>query len=132
MVSTSEMKLETETETQDSCESSVNKKGNLLARISTCINFDNSVNEMFKTFSKSFFENNFFWFIAENIPKEFELKKVRIMILKLLERGLLVARCPGDFEKVKSLGMIIQYNRLKKLKMKKSKLNIVVILLKEY
>ena len=88
--------------------------------MATTINFEESLENIFCKFSNKFFENNFFGFINQNITKNFELNQIECMLIKLLERGMLIPRCQDDIDQAKMLGMLIHYNRSKKMLLKKS------------
>ena len=105
-------------ETSESLE--VHDKGTLFERIATTINLEQSLQEIITKFTNQFFEKDFFHFISQNLNKNFEFYQTNILLIKLLERGLLIPRCQDNEDQARILGMLTQYNRKKKM-LQKSK-----------
>lgn len=113
--------LESKTTVQSLSEE-MSPQGTLFERMATTINLEQSIQDIFKKFSNRFLEREFFPFVMENVGQDFALETVKIMIVKLLERGLLAQRAQDNPEQARTLGMLINYTRNKKMKLKKSKL----------
>lgn len=80
----------------------------------TAVDLEKSVQALFSKFSNRFFEKHFFPFVGKNLNAHFDFSQMKVMLIKLLERGLLLERVQDNPEQAKMLGLLSLYNRLKK------------------
>ena len=87
----------------------------------TCLDIQQSLRELFKDFTKKFIEQEFFTFVQNNLLRDYQYEKIKILVVKLIERTLLAQRCHDDQSTAENLGVLNCYIRFKKLSEKGSK-----------
>lgn len=87
----------------------------------TWADFATSAKHMLSSFTLKFFKTDFFWFLKHAFGPASETKKIKLMMVRLLERGLLLLRCHDDPVGASNLGVLIQYTRIKKLEKERAR-----------
>lgn len=87
----------------------------------TWVDFNTSAKYLISNFVKRFFQTDFFWFVKNAFGPASQSKKIRLMMIRLIERGLLLLRCADNTEDALNLGILIQYTRIKKLEKEKAR-----------
>ena len=81
----------------------------------TCLDIQQSLKELFRDFTKKFIEQEFFIFVQNNLLRDYQYEKIKILVVKVIERTLLSRRCYDDQITADNLGVVHCYIRFKKL-----------------